>query len=57
MQETGVQPVGWEDPLEKTMATHSSLLAWEIPGAWWVTVPQVLRVGHGLATRQQLAGI
>ena len=29
MQETGVQPLGWEDPLEKGMATYSSILAWE----------------------------
>ena len=28
MQETGVQSLGWEDPLEKGMATHSSILAW-----------------------------
>ena len=31
MQETWVQNVGQEDPLEKEMATHSSILAWEIP--------------------------
>ena len=31
MQETQVQPLGWEDPLEKGMATHSSILAWRIP--------------------------
>ena len=31
MQETWIQPMGWEDPLEKGMATHSSLLAWRIP--------------------------
>ena len=31
MQETQVQSLGWEDPLEKEMATHSSILAWEIP--------------------------
>ena len=30
MQETLVQSLGWEDPLEKGMATHSSILAWEI---------------------------
>ena len=30
-QETSVQFLGWEDPLEKEMATHSSILAWEIP--------------------------
>ena len=42
MQETGVQSLGWEDPLEKGMATHSSIFAWRIPidrGAWQVTVP------------------
>ena len=31
MQETWVQSVVWEDPLEKGMATHSSILAWRIP--------------------------
>ena len=30
MQETWVRFLGWEDPLEKEMATHSSILAWEI---------------------------
>ena len=30
MQETWVQSLGWEDPLEKEMAMHSSILAWEI---------------------------
>ena len=41
MQETRVRSLGWEDPLEKGMATHSCILAWRIPwteGAWWVTV-------------------
>ena len=32
MQETWVQSLGWEDPLEKEMATHSSILAWKIHG-------------------------
>ena len=32
MQETWVRFLGWEDPLEKEMATHSSILAWKIPG-------------------------
>ena len=36
MQETRVQSLGWEDPLEKEMATHSSILAWEIP---WTEEP------------------
>ena len=31
MQETHVQSLGWEDPLEKGMVTHSSILAWGIP--------------------------
>ena len=31
MQETGVQSLGREDPLEEDMATHSSILAWRIP--------------------------
>ena len=31
MQETQVQSLDWEDPLEEGMATHSSILAWEIP--------------------------
>ena len=31
MQETPVRFLGWEDPLEKGMATHSSILAWRIP--------------------------
>ena len=31
MQETRVQSLGWEDPLEKVMVTHSSILAWRLP--------------------------
>ena len=31
VQETGILPLGREDPLEKGMATHSSILAWRIP--------------------------
>ena len=31
IQETGVRFLGWEDPLEKGKATHSSILAWRIP--------------------------
>ena len=50
--------LGQEDPLENEMATHSSILAWEIPcmedgGAWWATVHGVPRVRHDLATKQQ----
>ena len=36
MQETHVQFLGWEDPLEKGMATHSSILSWIIP---WTEEP------------------
>ena len=49
MQEIQVRSLGWEDPLEKGMATHSSILAWEIP---WTEEPGGLqsmglqRVGH-----------
>ena len=35
-EETQVQSLGWEDPLEKEMATHSSILAWKIP---WMEEP------------------
>ena len=34
MQETLVRSLGWEDPLEKGKATHSSILAWKIPCPW-----------------------
>ena len=53
MQETQVQSLGQEDPLEKGMATHSSILAWRIP---WTDEPGGLqsmgsqRVGHDGAT-------
>ena len=49
MRETCVRYLGWEDPLEKEMATHSSTLAWKIP---WMEEPDRLqsmgsqRVGH-----------
>ena len=49
MQETQVRSLGWEDPLEKEMAAHSSTLAWRIP---WTEEPGRLqsmglqRVGH-----------
>ena len=45
MQETWVQSLGQKDPLEKGMATHSSILAWRIPwaGAWWAVVHGVVK--------------
>ena len=45
VRETWVQSLGWEDPLEKEMATHSSNLAWRIPmdrEAWWAAVHERL---------------
>ena len=54
MQETQVQSLGQEDPLEEGMVTHSSILAWRIPmdrGAWQATV-------HGVSksnTTEQLS--
>ena len=53
MQETQVPSLGWEDPLEKGMATHSSIFAWKIP---WTEEPGGLqsigsqRVGHNWVT-------
>ena len=40
MREMWVQSLGWEDPLEKEMATHSNILAWEIP---WTEEPSGLQ--------------
>ena len=54
MQETQVWSLGWEDPMEKEMATHSSILSWRIP---WTEEPGGLqsmgsqRVGHDWATK------
>ena len=53
MQETGVRSLGWEDPLEKGLSIHSSILVWKIP---WTEEPGGLqsmgsqRVGHDWAT-------
>ena len=44
IRETWARSLGWEDPLEKEMATHSYILAWRVPidrGAWQATVPGV----------------
>ena len=46
MWEAWVQSLGWEDPLEKGMATDSSMLAWRVPmdrGAWQATVHVVTK--------------
>ena len=44
MQETWIQSLGWEDPLEKGKATHSSILAWRIP--WTIQSEGSQRVRH-----------
>ena len=64
MWETWVQSLGWEDPLEKEMATHSSIVAWRMGsglpwmgclenpmdgGAWWVIVHGVAKSWTGLS--------
>ena len=51
MQEIRVASLGQEDPLEKEMATHSSILAWEIPWTEEPTTHGVSRVGHNLVTK------
>src|SRR5574341_1973863 len=57
MRETQVRSLGWEDPLEKEMAIHSSTIAWKIP---WTEEPGRLqsmgwlRVGHNGATSLSL---
>ena len=50
MQETGVPSLGWEDSLEKEMAPHSSILAWEIP---WTEEPGGLHTVHGVVKSQR----
>ena len=49
-QETWVQSLGWEDPLEKATATHSSVLAWRIP--WIQSIP-----GEGNGYQLQCSGL
>ena len=59
MQETWVQSLGWEDPLEKEMTSYSSVLAWRIP---WTEEHGELqsvglqRLGHDWATDRESAG-
>ena len=55
-QEAQFLSLGWEEPLEQKMVTHSIILAWKIP---WTGEPdglhihEVTRVGHSLLTKQQ----
>ena len=54
MLETWVRSLGWEDPLEEGLATHSSILAWRSPlerRAWRAAVMGLQRVGHDWATK------
>ena len=51
MRETQVRSLGWEDPLEKEMATHSSTLAWKIP---WTEEPDRLQ-SMGSQSRTRLS--
>ena len=53
MQETWVRPLGWEDPLKKRLATHSSVLAWRIP---WTEGPGGLQ-STGLQSSTRLSTI
>ena len=56
MQETRVRSLGWEDPLKKEMATHSSILFWEIPRTeepGRLSSMGSQSVGHDLVTEQQ----
>ena len=51
MQETWIQPLGQEDPWEKEMATHSSILAWEMQ---WTEEPRGLQsTGNDLVAKEQ----
>ena len=58
LQETWVRSLGQEDSLEKGIAVHSRILAWEIP---WTEEPgglqsmELQRIGHNLATKPQLS--
>ena len=60
VQETWVQSLGWEDPREEGMATHSSILAWRIHmdrGAWWATVHGVAKIRTRLSDFASLGGL
>ena len=52
MRQMQVQPLGWEDLLEEEMATHSSILAWEIP---WTQEPGRLQSMGSQKTQTELS--
>ena len=52
MQETWVRSLGWEDPLEEGMATHSSILAWRIPMDKGADMTECLSVAHSSSIGQ-----
>ena len=58
MQETWVRSLGWEDPLEEGMASHSNIFAWRIPmdrGAWRATTTGSQKVRHDWTTKHGTA--
>ena len=57
MQETWVRSLGWEDPLEEGMATHSRIFAWRTPmdrGDWQATVRGSQKVRHDCVTKYSI---
>ena len=55
--ETWVRSLGWKDPLEEGIATHSNILTWRIPtdrGAWWATVHKVTKSPRWLSAAQHM---
>ena len=54
MWETWIQSLAWEDPLEKEMATHSSVLAWRIPWTARLHSMESQRVGHDWETNTHI---
>ena len=57
--ETWIQSLGWDDPLNEGVATHSSIPAWSIPmdrGAWWATVHKESHMTGKLSTEHHLHG-
>ena len=60
MQESQVCSLGQEDPLEKEMATHSSILAWEVPRTeepWGLHSMGSQRVGHNVVTKEEVEDV